>query len=249
MNLDPRTTALVLIDLQNGVLGRTLVPHPARGSPGVGDRARRAIPAAGAVIVWVRVCWSPDLGDALRQPVDQPPHIPPGGFPPDFAGFPEGLVEPVRPHRSPSGNGGRSTAPSSTSSSADAACGRSSSAGSPPTSASNRRRATRGNAATRSSSRKTSPRACPPSCTTSRCGTSCRGSRSSHPRPPSRSRRIKCETATLAVTADCVGDRRRSAGNGCSSSPSRCCSSWGCCRPAFPGRGYSARWWPGSSSA
>lgn len=94
MELDPRTTALVVIDLQNGVLGRTLVPHRSaevlETATGLAGRFRRA----GAVVVWVRVCWSPDLGDALRQPVDQPMRRPAGGFPADFAEFPEGLVEP-----------------------------------------------------------------------------------------------------------------------------------------------------------
>jgi nicotinamidase-related amidase len=95
MNLDPRTTALVMIDLQNGVLGRrTLSPRSApdilESATEFAERFRRA----GAVVVWVRVCWSPDFGDALRQPVDQPPALPAGGFPADFATFPEGLAQP-----------------------------------------------------------------------------------------------------------------------------------------------------------
>jgi nicotinamidase-related amidase len=94
MKLDPRTTALVMIDLQKGVLGRPLLPHPApevlESATELAGRFRHA----GAAIVWVRACWSPDLGDALRQPVDQPPALPAGGFPADFATFPEGLAEP-----------------------------------------------------------------------------------------------------------------------------------------------------------
>jgi nicotinamidase-related amidase len=94
MNLDPGTTALVMIDLQNGVLGRTLLPHPAvkvlESAAALAGRFREA----GAAIVWVRAAWSADLGDALRQPVDRPPDIPPGGFPPQFAEFPPGLVRP-----------------------------------------------------------------------------------------------------------------------------------------------------------
>jgi nicotinamidase-related amidase len=94
MKLDPRTTALVMIDLQNGVLGRPLSPHTAaevlESATGLAGRFRRA----GAAIVWVRVCWSPDLGDALRQPVDQPRPLPAGGFPADFASLPEGLAAP-----------------------------------------------------------------------------------------------------------------------------------------------------------
>ena len=50
---------------------------------------------AGAAVVMVRVCWSPDLGDALKQPVDRPLSRPADGFPADFAEFPEDLVEPA----------------------------------------------------------------------------------------------------------------------------------------------------------
>src|SRR5580692_7208578 len=95
MKLDPPRTALVMIDLQRGVLGRDLSPHPApkvlESATELAGRFRRA----GAPIVWVRVGWSPDLGDVLRQPVDQPPALPPGGLPTDFAAFPEGLAEPT----------------------------------------------------------------------------------------------------------------------------------------------------------
>jgi nicotinamidase-related amidase len=94
MNLDPRTTALLMIDLQNGVLGRALSPHPAakvlESATALAGRFRQA----GAAIVWVRAGWSSDLGDMLRQPVDKPPDIPAGGFPPQFAEFPAGLVQP-----------------------------------------------------------------------------------------------------------------------------------------------------------
>ncbi len=93
MKLDPRTTALVVIDLQTGVLGRTLLPHSAAdvftAATGLAGRFR----GAAALVVWVRAWWSPDFGDALRQRVDQPPTLPPGGFPAEFAEFPEGLVE------------------------------------------------------------------------------------------------------------------------------------------------------------
>ena len=94
MNLDPRTTALVMIDLQKGVLGRPLLPNLAaavlESATVLAARFRRAR----ATVVWVRACWSPDFGDALRQPVDKPFEHPAGGFPADFASFPEGLVEP-----------------------------------------------------------------------------------------------------------------------------------------------------------
>lgn len=94
MNLDPRTTALVMIDLQKGVLGRSLLPHSAAKLLGLAAELAGRFRRAGAAVVWVRACWSPDLGDMLRQPVDQPSQPPAGGFPADFATLPEGLAEP-----------------------------------------------------------------------------------------------------------------------------------------------------------
>ena len=93
-NLDPKTTALVLIDLQKGVLGRACAPYTAadvlKTSMDLADRFRRA----GAPVILVNVAWSPDFKDALRQPVDQPFAPPPGGLPPDFMELAEGLKKP-----------------------------------------------------------------------------------------------------------------------------------------------------------
>jgi nicotinamidase-related amidase len=93
-NLDPNTTALVLIDLQKGVLGRQAAPYSTtdvlKTSHELADRFRRA----GAPVVLVNVAWSPDFKDALRQPVDQPMQAPPGGFPPDFMELADGLAKP-----------------------------------------------------------------------------------------------------------------------------------------------------------
>jgi nicotinamidase-related amidase len=44
--------------------------------------------------VLVRVGWSDDGGDALRQPVDQPRPAPPGGFPAGWSDLADGLAEP-----------------------------------------------------------------------------------------------------------------------------------------------------------
>jgi nicotinamidase-related amidase len=94
MKLDPRSTALVMIDLQKGVLGRPLLPNPAREVLESATELAGRFRHAGAAIEWVRAWWSPDFGDALRQSVDKPPELRSGGFPADFASFPEGLVEP-----------------------------------------------------------------------------------------------------------------------------------------------------------
>ncbi len=92
--LDPNTTALVLIDLQKGVVARPFAPHSGadvlKTSIELADRFRRA----GAPVVLVNVGWSPDFKDALRQPVDQPIQLPPGGFPADFMELADGLAKP-----------------------------------------------------------------------------------------------------------------------------------------------------------
>ena len=48
--------------------------------------------SAGAPVVLVNVAFSPDFKDALRQPVDQPTTLPPGGFPADFSELVDGLA-------------------------------------------------------------------------------------------------------------------------------------------------------------
>jgi nicotinamidase-related amidase len=93
-NLDPKTTALVLIDLQKGIIARPLAPHSGpdvlKAATELAERFRRA----GAPVVLVNVGWSPDFKDALRQPVDQPTTPPPGGFPADFTELADGLQKP-----------------------------------------------------------------------------------------------------------------------------------------------------------
>lgn len=95
MDLDPRTSALVAIDLQNGVLGRDTKPRPASEVLASTRTLAARFRQAGAPVVWVRVSWASDLGDAPRQPVDQPMQLPPGGLPPGFDEFPDGLVQAV----------------------------------------------------------------------------------------------------------------------------------------------------------
>lgn len=89
--LDPNTTALVLIDLQKGVVARQTAPHAAKNvlerAIGLAEKFR----AAGAPVVLVNVGWHADFKDGLRQPVDEPPQLPPGGFPREFMEFPDGL--------------------------------------------------------------------------------------------------------------------------------------------------------------
>ncbi|MGQ9370738.1 hydrolase [Azospirillum sp. ST 5-10] len=92
--LDPRTTALVLIDLQNGIIGMDLAPRSGAEVLAAGRRLADRFRAAGAPVVLVRVAWADDYADALRQPVDQPPARPPGGLPADWSALADGLAQP-----------------------------------------------------------------------------------------------------------------------------------------------------------
>ena len=72
MQLDAKTTALVLIDLQKGILAMPVVPHTAatvyERSLQVAGRFR----AAGSPVIWVRVSFASDFADAPPAKVDQP---------------------------------------------------------------------------------------------------------------------------------------------------------------------------------
>jgi nicotinamidase-related amidase len=76
LNLAPPSTALIMIDLQNGIAGWPLAPH---SGPEVVERATRlagAFREKGATIVFVRVA----LAETLSLPVDAPmrdPNAPP----------------------------------------------------------------------------------------------------------------------------------------------------------------------------
>ncbi|MDR3456704.1 MAG: hydrolase [Verrucomicrobiae bacterium] len=94
LNLDPITTALVLIDLQKGIIGRPVAPHSGPDVVKAGSQLADRFRQAGATVVLVNVGFSPDFKDALRQPVDQPMAIPPGGFPAGYMELADGLAQP-----------------------------------------------------------------------------------------------------------------------------------------------------------
>lgn len=87
MQLDPKTSALVLIDLQKGVLSRSVAPHPAAAVYDRSMRLAQRFRSAGAPVVWVRVSFSRDWADALRSTVDQPTNY--TSLPPGWDEFPE----------------------------------------------------------------------------------------------------------------------------------------------------------------
>lgn len=72
--LTQATTALVLIDLQRGITGRQVAPHPAGEVVKNASRLVQAFRAAGSPIIFVRV--SPTPQTMLRPLVDNPPNLP-----------------------------------------------------------------------------------------------------------------------------------------------------------------------------
>ncbi|MCT7296529.1 hydrolase [Ralstonia sp. CHL-2022] len=82
--LSAKTTALVLIDLQGGVLPFAQGPYTAEQVLGASARLARRFRELGAPVVLVRVGWASDYADAPRQPVDRPAPTPPGGLPPQW---------------------------------------------------------------------------------------------------------------------------------------------------------------------
>lgn len=72
--LDPASTALVLVDLQNGVLRLPVEPHGAGEVVRNCARLASAMRECSGLVVLVRTAFSPDGGDALRVHVDQEGH-------------------------------------------------------------------------------------------------------------------------------------------------------------------------------
>jgi len=70
--LDPRTTALILIDVQKGVLSMPLAPHGAAQVVQNAARLGLRFEEVGAPVVLVHVGFSAGNVDRLSQPVDAP---------------------------------------------------------------------------------------------------------------------------------------------------------------------------------
>ncbi|HVX74997.1 MAG TPA: hydrolase [Bradyrhizobium sp.] len=94
LELSPATTALILIDLQQGIVPiPSLAPRSGDEAASSGIRLARRFRAGGAPVVLVNVAFAQDSGDILKQPVDKPMHAP-GGFPANFSHLVEGLYQP-----------------------------------------------------------------------------------------------------------------------------------------------------------
>ncbi|HLW89872.1 MAG TPA: hydrolase [Roseiarcus sp.] len=83
LSLNPRTTALILIDIQKGTLAMPLSPHGAGTVIANAARLGRAFNEAGATVALVHVAFSADGRDRLSQPVDAP--MPIGNMPADWS--------------------------------------------------------------------------------------------------------------------------------------------------------------------
>jgi nicotinamidase-related amidase len=90
ITLDPRTTALVLIDLQNGILGRKLAPVSADELVARSKALAQKFRAVRARVVLVNA--APKLDGPERQ-VDEPSALP-RVLPAGFADLAPGLAEP-----------------------------------------------------------------------------------------------------------------------------------------------------------
>ena len=82
LSLSPPTTALVVIDLQKGIVARQCGPHASADVVARSARLAEAFRAAGATVVLVNVAFSKDRRDVLAPPVDSPnpPTTPPSDW-------------------------------------------------------------------------------------------------------------------------------------------------------------------------
>jgi len=94
LELDSRTTALILIDLQNGILATPRAPRSSDAALSAGRRLAERFRAVVSPVVLVNVAWSDDFADAPSQQADQPSPRPQGGLPPGWSDLVAGLAEP-----------------------------------------------------------------------------------------------------------------------------------------------------------
>jgi nicotinamidase-related amidase len=91
VTVDPKTTALVLIDLQDGILKNALAPISGTELLRQGKLLAEKFRAAGAPVILVNVGWAADSKDALHAPVDRSTH-PKAGVPAGFSKLADGLA-------------------------------------------------------------------------------------------------------------------------------------------------------------
>jgi nicotinamidase-related amidase len=87
---DPARTALVLIDLQQGILGFGRAPNEASTVIANAAALAERFHALNSLVVRVKVGWHGDFADALKQSTDQAAPMPPS-LPPHWWDDPAGL--------------------------------------------------------------------------------------------------------------------------------------------------------------
>lgn len=85
LTLDAKTTALVLIDLQQGILAIPLTPTDAAHVVARAVALAGALATAGGLVVAVNVDYARDYADRPNQPTDAPLRLPPEGLPDAWA--------------------------------------------------------------------------------------------------------------------------------------------------------------------
>ena len=84
LSLDAKKTAVVIIDLQQGIVRMPLAPHAAADIVARTVRIAARVKQAGGLVIPVNVRFSADGADRLAQPVDQPMPVS-GGMPADWS--------------------------------------------------------------------------------------------------------------------------------------------------------------------
>jgi nicotinamidase-related amidase len=99
LELRPKETALVVIDLQKGIVGMPTEPHPAAAVIANTVRIADALRRGGGQVILVHVMFAPDMEDSLKPLLDPGAPAFSGERPPDWAeivpelsGHPEDLV-------------------------------------------------------------------------------------------------------------------------------------------------------------
>ena len=94
LTFNAAATALVIIDLQNGIVEMPLQPRSGLVVVANAMKLAQRFRHASSPVILVNVAWSRDYSDALRQPVDHPHSGPPGGFADGWSDIVDGLRQP-----------------------------------------------------------------------------------------------------------------------------------------------------------
>lgn len=81
LDLDPKTTALILIDLQHGIIGLPLAPRTGAEVVKTSAALATTVRSAGSTVIYVRV----EISEVLHRPTDAPTRDPNAPPPPAIA--------------------------------------------------------------------------------------------------------------------------------------------------------------------